>query len=143
MIANETQVYLGNQTDVLVQTVQALVGSVRNGQQLAVIRDHAGGILDLVDTILNATEGSVDTPSFFHHMLEAKVLASFQSLVKSKNLLEQATQESYKYDGKSDAKEFVQRLPPLAFQIAREAKELTAKAEEVVSGGHADGEDFS
>jgi len=85
----------------------------------------------------------MEGPSSFQRALEEKLLDAFHTLAKCREQLEQAAHESAQHDGKSSAKAFAQSLPPLAFEIAREAKELIARAEEVVVGVHADGEDFS
>ncbi len=127
------------------QNVQALVGSVRNGDQMAMIRSNAGSILEDVDIILGAVEGGMETRTSFQTMFTNKTLSAFEALSQTRMTLEQLAHDSVQHDNKPSAKEFTQSLPPLAFQIAREAKDLAARAEQVVSGAHdsADGEDFS
>lgn len=110
---------------------------------MAMIRNHAGGILDTVDIILGTVEGGMETPSTFQTMFTNKTLSAFEALIKSKEQLERTAHESMEHDGKPSAKEFAQSLPPLAFQIAREAKELTSRVEGVLINGQADAEDFS
>lgn len=122
----------------LVQNIQALVGSVRNEDQPAVVRDHAHAIVDVVEAILAAAEAGMDQPTSFHTEFTKLVLPAYKSLNKCKGQLESAL-----HDEKSSPTVFSQGLPPLAFQIAREAKGLTAKVEEVMISMHGDGEDFS
>lgn len=110
---------------------------------MPVIRNHASGILDTVDIILGTVEGGMETPSNFQTMFTNKTLSAFEALIKSKEKLEAATQDSMQHDGNPSAKQFAQGLPPLAFQIAREAKDLTSRVEGVSIDGQADAEDFS
>lgn len=96
------------------------------------LRDHINGILDVIDVILAAAEGGMEQSTSFRHRFESQVMPAMQSLSKSKDQLEQALQDTGKHDGKPSAKNFTQSLPPLVFQTAREAKDLTARAETVV-----------
>lgn len=124
----------------LVQNVQVLVGSIRNGEQIPAIRNHVNGILDIVDIILAAAEGGIETPTSFQSMFEKEVETIYHKLNQCKLQLEHAIEVSVQHEGKASAKEFSQSLPPLAFQTAREAKDLVAKADGVMIG---EGEDFS
>lgn len=110
---------------------------------MPIIRNHASGILDTVDIILGTVEGGMETPSSFQTLFTNKTLSAFEELIKSKEQLEQVAQDSLQHDGKPSAKDFAQKLPPLAFQLAMEAKELTSRVEAVIAGEQADAEDFS
>lgn len=131
-ITNVNQVYLSNNTDALVQATQALVGSIRSEEGMRALRDHINGILDVVDVILAAAEGGMEQSTSFRHTFTNQVMPAVQTLSKSKEQLEQALQDTGKHDGKPSVKMFTQSLPPLVFQMAREAKDLTARAENVV-----------
>jgi len=110
---------------------------------MPVIRNHASGVLDTIDIILGTVEGGMETPSSFQTSFTNKTLSGFEALIKSKEQLERAAQDSLHHDGKPSAQEFAQKLPPLAFQLAREARELTSRAEGVSVGEQTDAEDFS
>lgn len=111
---------------------------------MPVIRDHTNGILDIVEIILGAVEGGMEQPSSFQVMFTEQVSPAFDSLSKCRSQLEQAIHDSLKHEGKPSAKNFTQGLPPLVFQTAREAKELTARAEAVTYGErNGETEDFS
>lgn len=138
------QIYLGNNTDTLVQNIQALVSSIRSDEKMPIIRDHTNGILDIVEVILAAVEGAMEEPSSFQDTFTEQVAPAYESLSKCKSQLEQAVVDSMRHEGKPSAKNYTQGLPPLVFQTAREAKELTARAEEVTYGSrNGDAEDFS
>jgi len=98
------------------------------------LRVHTSGILDTVDIILGTVEGGMETPSTFQTIFTNKTLSVFEALIKSKEHLERAMGDSMQHDEQSSAKEFAQCLPPLAFQIARVAKELTNRVEGVMGG---------
>lgn len=127
----------------LVQNVQILVGSIRNGDQLPTVRNHVNGIIDLVDIILAASEGGIETPTTFQTQFQKEVEQAYHKLNQCKLHLENAVEASLQHDGKPTSKEFAQSLPSLVFQTAREAKDLVAKADEVLVGSHGDNEDFS
>ena len=110
---------------------------------MPITRNHAGGILDTVEIILGTVEGGMETPSSFQTIFTNKTLSAFEALIKSKEQLERVAHDSIEHDGKPSAKEVAQALPPLAFQIAREAKELTLRVEGVLVGGDVEAEDFS
>lgn len=111
---------------------------------MPVLRDHINGILDIVEMLLAAVEGGMEQPSAFHGMFTEEVMPAYEALSTSKRQLEQAIIDTGKHDGKPSAKMFTQGLPPLVFQTAREAKDLTARSERVVlDDKNGSGEDFS
>lgn len=111
---------------------------------MPILRDHINGILDVVEMILGAVEGGMEQPSEFQSMFTEEVMPAYEALSKSKLQLEQAIVDTGKHDGKPSAKMFTQSLPPLVFQTAREAKDLTARCERVtVDDKNGAGEDFS
>lgn len=127
------------------QSIQALVGSIRNDEGLSVLRDHINGILDIVDMLLAAAESGMEQPTSFHSIFMEEVMPAYEALSNSKRQLEQAVVDSGKHEGKPSAKMFTQGLPPLVFQTARDAKDLTARAERVALDDDKNGvgEDFS
>ncbi|KAK5097592.1 component of the polarisome [Lithohypha guttulata] len=139
----ELKVYLGNQTDVLVQNVQTLVRAVRDDGRTSVVRDHANGILDVVDIILAAAEGGMEQPTSFRALFVHKVSGAYEKLSQGKIQLENEVQNSTQHDGQPAATGVAQSFPPLAFQVAKAAKDLTADIEKVVTGEQADADDFS
>lgn len=109
---------------------------------MPVIRSRVTDIADVADNILGATEGSMEDPSSFQSLLAEKATNIVQQLSQSKRRLEQAAIDSQQHDGQPSAKEFSQNFPPLAFQIAREAKELVSCVEGVyVGASHAVADD--
>lgn len=93
-----------------------------------------------MDIILAAVEGGMEQPTSFQQTMTMIAEGGYNNLSKSKDQLEHAVHESIKHDNKPSARQFSQSLPPLAFQIAREAKELTGNIEGVMTQ---DNEDFS
>lgn len=142
-IANIVKVYVGNQVDVLVQNVQALVGSVRN-EEMPAVRNHANSVIDIVDIILATAEGGIEQPSSYQASFTKETAETFTKLNQCKVQFESAVQDSVQHDMQHAEKDFISRLPPLAFSIARDAKELAAKIENVSIGQpHDEAEDFS
>lgn len=137
------QIYMENQTDLLVQTIQALVGSIRSEESMGAVNTHLAGILDVVDNVLSAAEGAMEDESWYQSTLKERSFEAVQILAASRDKLMTAGNDpKAQVDGPS-SRTFTQRLPPLAFRIARETKDLVARIESVEAGNHGEDEDFS
>jgi septation ring formation regulator EzrA len=122
---------LEDQTDSLVRSIQSLVGSIRAEADLPQIRSHISTIADVVGQVVGATENSLATSS----ALRGRVEPIVQNLAQCNSRLANASAESEGLGEKRTAREFMSRLPPLAFEIARETKELVQRVELADSGG--------
>lgn len=117
--------------------------AVRDDGRTSVVRDHANGILDVVDIILAAAEGGMEQPTSFQALFVHKVSGAYEKLSQGKIQLENEVQSSTQHDGQPAATGVAHSFPPLAFQVAKAAKDLTADVEKVVTGEQADADDFS
>lgn len=114
------------------RSIQSLVASIRAEESLPSIRSHITEIASVVGGVVSATESSIQEPMFISDSLKAKLALSVTTLTGCKAKLLTAGAESEDLDltsAKGAIKMFTQRLPPLAFEIARETKELVQKIE--------------
>jgi hypothetical protein len=135
--------YLEDQTETLVHSIQSLVASIRSEDSLPSVRSHIAEIAAAVGSVVSATQSSIDEPSSIAAALKDKAEAGVKTLARRRSKLLKAADDSQRLDASQDRaaiKAFTQRLPPLAFEIAREMKELAQKIELV---GSADFDDFA
>jgi G protein-coupled receptor kinase-interacting protein 1 C term len=107
------------------------------------IRSHISEIASVVGSVVSATESSIEDGSPISAALKLKAESSVKALAQCKGKLMAVSAESESIDAgssRSAIKALTQKLPPLAFEIARETKELVQKIELV---GGAEVEDFS
>ena len=107
------------------------------------VRSHISDIASIVGSVVSATESSIQDSTPISAALKLKAESSVKALAQSKGKLMTVSAESESLDASSsrgEIKALTQRLPPLAFEIARETKELSQKIDLI---GDADMEDFS
>ena len=110
---------------------------------MPIVRNYLTYIADVVTNVVSATEGSYEEPSAYATHLREKTLPITNILTECKRKLLSAGVESQGLDsfarGSGVVKEFTARLPPLAFEIARETKMLVSRIEGLSDGGRVDG----
>jgi hypothetical protein len=107
------------------------------------IRSHISDIASIVGSVVSATESTIEDSTPISAALKLKAESSVKALAQCKGKLMTVSAESESLDASSsrgEIKALTQRLPPLAFEIARETKELSQKIDLI---GDADMEDFS
>lgn len=143
LLTKVSQLYLEDQTDGLVHSIQSLVASIRAEEPMPSIRSHISDIASIVGSVVSATESSIQDSTPISAALKLKAESSVKALAQCKGKLMTVSAESESLDASSsrgEIKALTQRLPPLAFEIARETKELSQKIDLI---GDADMEDFS
>ena len=139
LMPSTSQIYLEDQTDCLVRSIQSLVGSVRAEVGLADIRAHIATIAEVVGQVVNASEHTMPRSAPLRKQIEPIVV----KLASCKTRLLAASAESEKLADKGRTREFMSRLPPLAFEIARETKELVQRVDIVDENERHGREDYS
>ena len=107
------------------------------------IRSHISEIASVVGSVVSATESSIQDSTPISAALRLKAESSVKALAQCKAKLMAVSAESESLDASSSRgaiRALTQKLPPLAFEIARETKELVQKIDLV---GVAEVEDFS
>lgn len=130
----DLKIYMDNQSDQLVETIQGLVASIRGDAPITQIKEEIGQIAEIVGKIVSETEGT-NTDS----ILIDSLTSCRQRLLEAGDLGSDLVSKGL---GPSDRewRMWTQTLPPIAFEIARETKELVESIGRLVM---ADGDDYS
>jgi len=128
------KIYLDDQTAIMVQTIQSLVGSIRSDAPIERITGQIGDIADIVGKVIAETESSGNGGQSLDRLVTCR-----------QRLLEAGDRgEDLAADGKGprdrEWRMWTQTLPPIAFEIARETKELVKRIDALVMPN---GDDFS
>jgi hypothetical protein len=132
----DLKIYLEDQTAVLVQTIQNLVQLVRDDADIDQVTEEIDVITDVVGQVTAETTQAVGPP---HDGAElVKRLAECRA-----GLMEAGTRGlDLARDGNGSASRewrmWTQTLPPIAFEIARETKELVQRVDQLVRDDGAD-----
>ena len=126
---------LDDQTATMVQIIQDMVGSIRSDAPVQQITGQINSIANIVGKVLAETEASGNGgPSL------DKLASCRQRLVDAGERGEQMYAAEASGGRKMDMRSWTTSLPPIAFEIARETKELVKRIDRLVLG---DGDDFS
>ncbi|EJT74509.1 hypothetical protein GGTG_08349 [Gaeumannomyces tritici R3-111a-1] len=131
----DLKIYLEDQTAVLISDIQELVAAIRSEQGIDRLRDEIGRVANVVDKIVGETDRSGN------RNLTQQLQDSRERLLEAGDHgLELANVGNG--PGSREWRMWTQTLPPIAFGIARDAKELVQQVDRLVlPNGGAD--DFS
>lgn len=118
------------------RSIQSLVDSIRAEDNPAIIKDHLDEIATIVGKVVAETQHTTNETS--STTLRDRAEPIVLTLAGSRAKLLDASVEG---DGIRDAmtwKDFTKKLPPLAFEVARETKELVQRLDRVVDEGNDD-----
>lgn len=135
--AEDLKIYLEDQTAILVQNIQNLVGSIRSDASINQITSEIGGIVQVVDKVISETEASGNGG-----MIARLVACRDRLLEASERGMDIDRGQDVGASGRNDRewRMWTQTLPPIAFEIARETKELVQRVDRLVGNGD---DDFS
>ncbi|KAK1636173.1 hypothetical protein BDP81DRAFT_394808 [Colletotrichum phormii] len=135
--AEDLKIYLEDQTAILVQNIQNLVGSIRSDAAINQITSEINGIVEVVDKVIGETEASGNGG-----MIPRLVACRDRLLEASDRGMDIDRGQDVGATGRNDRewRMWTQTLPPIAFEIARETKELVQRVDRMASNGD---DDFS
>lgn len=119
-----------------------LIEAIRREESMNNIRNNIERIATTVEAVLAASDKGAQDPTSYQSDWLVQTGPIQNNLEDCKNKLLQAAGDSQGYDGNVSSKEFTQKLPPLAFQVARETRELVRRVQGIRIGGGGD-DDFS
>jgi len=139
--------YLEDQTALLVQNIQSLVSSIRSDAGYPAVAGQITAIANVVGQVVAATENSTAFTG-------SAALKSQGVLTKLSNCRERLIEAGEKgriiaADGVQDEagqkawRVWNQSLPPIAFEIARDTKELVTKIDNIDADQERGDDDFS
>lgn len=126
----EVKLYVEDQTEGLVQSIQALVASIRVEESLTTVGTHVSAISSIVSNVASSTEHLINKPGA-NPGLQARSGTILQTLDSQRHRLHEATAEGEAASSPEQVREATDKLPPIAFAIARETKELVQQLEPV------------
>ena len=128
--------FLEEQSEALVQSIQALVTSVRVVDEPEVIHDRVGRITQIIGHVVKETQRVMDMTG--NALLQNIAGPAIRVLGACKSKLATADDKGRDIQAHGAFKEFITTLPPLAFEIARETKELVQGVDRVLEDGRDD-----
>jgi hypothetical protein len=146
------QIYLEDQTASLVQNIQSLVTSIRSDAGIKAISGQINAIAENVGNVVSSTEETMSATG--NGPLRSQSEPVLRKLANCRERLLQAGDAGQEIadagrdddEGDKAWRAWNQSLPPLAFEIARETKELVLRVDVIdgeQSGRRENGEDFS
>lgn len=137
------QTYLEDQTALLVQTIQSLVSSIRSEAGVAAITSEISAVASVVGKVVTATENSISSTSNTELRVQGEPVIKILTTCQQRLL--EAGDKGLKIAGIKDNgkggmewRAWTQNLPPIAFEIARETKELVRRLDLIEDRNQAD-----
>ncbi|EKD18377.1 cell polarity protein [Drepanopeziza brunnea f. sp. 'multigermtubi' MB_m1] len=144
----ELKIYLEDQTALLVQSIQSLVSSIRSEGSIDAISVQINAIVDVVGTVVSSTETAMSSTGngSLRNQAEPIVrkLAGIRERLIDAGKMGREIADDDRDDGEVETawRAWNQSLPPIAFEIARETKELVMRVDNCDGGRNGD-DDFS
>ncbi|KAL4968203.1 putative cell polarity protein [Aspergillus stella-maris] len=136
----ELKFYVEDQADGLVQSIQSLVASIRGEESMTTIRTHVSAIASIVTNVSASTEHLITKPET-NPGLRERAGTSIQTLEYQRSRLVGAAAEGEMANDATELRSYTNQLPPIAFEIARETKELVQRLDSL-DHHDADDDDF-
>lgn len=136
-----SQVYIEDQSDQLVEAIQVLIEAIRREESMNNIRNYIERIASTVEAVLAASDKGAQDATSYRSEWQTQTGPIQTNLEDCKNKLLEAGDDSQDYDADASSKAFTQKLPPLAFQVARETRELVRRVQGIRAGGGGGGDD--
>ncbi|KAA8575824.1 hypothetical protein EYC84_004915 [Monilinia fructicola] len=142
----DLKIYLEDQTALLVQNIQSLVSSIRSEGGIDAISTQIDAIANVVGEVVASTEEAmINNPALRSQSQPVLVkLSGCRSRIMAAGEQGREIANVQREDDEADAewKAWNQSLPPIAFEIARETKELVLRVD-VLDGEGVGVDDFS
>ncbi|PIG89684.1 cell polarity protein [Aspergillus arachidicola] len=126
----ELKLYVEDQTEGLVQSIQALVASIRAEDGLTTIRTHVSAISSIVTNVSSSTEHFIHKPEA-NPVLRQRAGPIIEKLDQYRARLMGTATEGEEATSTEQVQDIINKLPPIAFEIARETKELVQRLDPV------------
>ncbi|KAJ5406596.1 hypothetical protein N7465_007880 [Penicillium sp. CMV-2018d] len=124
----ELKLYVEDQTDGMVQQIQALVASIRAEDNMHTVQTHVSAISNVVANVVSATEHLMRERSgdIALRQTSEPVIAALDQF---RGRLTATAGEGEDATTPEQLREITNKLPPLAFEIARQTKDLVQRLE--------------
>ena len=118
----------------LTESIQMLIEAIRAEEPVSNIRANLERIVNIVEGVLEMNARGASDPSPYQAEWRSQTESVEQKLEEVTQQLLQASDEAEAFDQQSSVKDFTQKLPPMAFQVARQARELVRRVQELKAG---------
>jgi hypothetical protein len=132
-LLNDWQFYLEDQTEGMVQSIQSLVSSIRADDGMPIIRNHINDIVAVVGKVVTSTETAMSQAG--NSILRDRGESIIRKLSDCRTKLLEVNSQGVNIRDPALLKDFTNKLPPLAFEIARETKVIFSHARYLVHAG--------
>ena len=121
----------------MVQSIQSLVASIRSEQGMNIVQTHISTISGVVANVVTSTENLIHERSG-DIALREKSEPIIQSLDECRGRLMNTAAAGQDVTTPEQLREVTNQLPPIAFEIARQTKELVQRLETLAQGDDED-----
>ena len=121
----------------MVQSIQSLVASIRSEQGMNTVQTHVSTISDVVANVVSSTENLMHERSG-DVALRERSEPIIQALDECRGRLMGTAAEGHNAASPEQLREVTNQLPPIAFEIARQTKELVQRLETLAQGDDED-----
>lgn len=122
------QLYVEDQTDGMVQSIQSLVASIRAEQEMSTVETHVSDIANVVANVVSSAQHFINQRSGDATLRELSE-PTVHALEDCRGRLLGTASEGHSASSPEQLREVTNQLPPIAFEIARQAKELVQRLE--------------
>ncbi|MCJ1476386.1 component of the polarisome [Lambiella insularis] len=136
----DLKLFLEDQTEGLVQSIQSLVSSIRVVDEPGVVHDRVDAMAAIVGHVVKETQRVIDKTGNLY--LRDQAGSAVRTLAGCKARLLAADDDSRASENHSEWKEHINTLPPIAFEIAREMKELVQRVDRVADAARGGMDEF-
>lgn len=119
------------------QSIQALVASIRAEDSMTTVGTHVSAISSIVTNVTSSAEHLINKPGA-NPTLQERSGPVLQSLDSYRHHLLGITAEGDNVSSAEELREVTNKLPPIAFGVARETKELVQRLDPVQYEGEED-----
>ncbi|KAF3483912.1 SpaA [Arthroderma uncinatum] len=126
----ELRLHLEDQTSALVHSIQSLVASIRGEDPISSIQMHINTIAGAVEKVVSSTEMAMSKPDA-NPALRERAVPVIEILARHRDDLLDVGAAGGKTSDSTVIRELNSKLPPIAFQIARETKELVQRVDQI------------
>ena len=120
------------------RSIQSLVSSIRAEDNPAIVKDHLADIASIINKVVAETQHI--TSETGSNMLRDRTEPIVLTLAGCRVKLLDASVEGDSIRDATTWKDFTKKLPPLAFEVARETKELVQRLDQIAD--ESNGNDF-
>lgn len=117
----------------MVQNIQSLVSSIRSEAGITAIETQINAIADVIGTVVQSTETAMSSTAALRNQSEPIVrkLSTLRQRILEAGQTGRAIADEGRDDDEGDRqwRSWNQSLPPIAFEIARETKELVLRVD--------------